>query len=80
MGDEIIDGDTRQGQCRLEKKNLVRRVVKITEKEPWKQRLIEVFDNKDRSEDESLVPWEVTSRSRPLFLKDYGYRVPVLFW
>ncbi|KAM7327261.1 hypothetical protein ACRRTK_013628 [Alexandromys fortis] len=58
MGDDIIDGDTRQGQCRLEKKNLVRRVVKITEKEPWKQRLIEVFDNKDRSEDESLVPWE----------------------
>lgn len=80
MGDEIIDRERRQGKCRLEKNNLVGPVVRITEQEPWKQRLIEVFDNKDPCEYGSLVPWEVTSVSRPLFLKDYGYQVPVLFW
>lgn len=56
MGDEIIDGERRQGMCRLEKNNLVGHFVRVTEKEPWKQRLIEVFDNKARCEYESLVP------------------------
>lgn len=41
MGDEIIDGERRQGKCRLEKNNLVGHFVRVTEKEPWKQRLIE---------------------------------------
>lgn len=47
MGDEIIGGETRQGKCRLEKNNLVGNLVRIIEKEPWEQRLVVVFDNKD---------------------------------